>query len=148
MNKRHKKRLYHEFDWRKPRFYRSSPKVVKIDPSRPLTHNRIVPVNLTTKWDLISEETFEELKKKGMLTPDQIAQCEERFGGKKTAAGGLGRGMGWLTRHPDADLIREIAKLDLLTIEGIRDFKKIVDRNPHALDLVGHARKLRDKQAG
>lgn len=149
MSKRYKeKRPYHEFNWRKPRFYRSRPRVIKADSYTSLTRNRCMPVDLTTKWKTISEETFEELKRKNMLTPEQIAQCEERFGGVKRKSAGLGRGMGWLTNHPDADLIREIAALDLLTAEGLQAFKKIVDANPHAFGLVSKASKLRNKQSG
>lgn len=145
-NKRRKNR--HHFEWRKPGYYRSDPKVVKADKVPiPAYHGPIAPDN-TTRWESISEDTFEELKSRGVLTPAQIRACEERFAKspkkRKSGGGGGGRGnMGWLSRHPDEELIREIAKLDLLTPEGIQAFKKIVDVNPRALDLVDKARKVR-----
>jgi hypothetical protein len=130
------------FDWRKPRFHRSDPKIIKGKAARNIKSNaagRLAPTDLHTKWKSpISRETFDELVEKGVLSEEQIANylLMEKQKSNSTTRTKIGK-------HKDYNLIVEISKLDLKTAEGAKAFKKLVGKRPEALRLIIEAQELR-----
>lgn len=143
-----RKQSRHEYDWRKPRYYRSDPirQVKRITPDDIKTniHGSLTETK-ATEWQPINEKTLEELKERGLLSPQQIKNAERRLGithsqPKKSKSVKPNK-----AKDPNEELIKQIAAIDLLTPEGLAEFKKIVEQRPDAIDLVAKATKMRNK---
>lgn len=134
------------FEWRKPRFHRSDPKIIRGKEAREIkssTTGRLSQTDLYTKWKSpISRETFDGLVEKGVLSDKQIANyllMEEQRG--KTRQNNSIKSKA--SKHKDYSLIVEISKIDLKTAEGSKVFKELVRKRPEALQLIGEAQKLK-----
>lgn len=133
------------FDWYKPRFNRSKPKILKgkaAEKAISAYKHGSIGVDHCTHWKSpISLETFEELVERGLLSPKQIEQYHKRQEEEHKKNPKLKTAK--VKKHKSFALIAEIAKYDLTTIEGLEAFKKIIERSPEALNLVSEAQKLR-----
>lgn len=142
MPKRYK-RKYDE--WRKPRFNRSHPKIIRGKAAKEageVRHVGSISGDNTASWKPISQETFEELVERGLLSQEQIKQYHKRREAeyernpKKSKAAKI-------KKHKNFALVVEISKHDLTTVEGLKAFQKILEENPEALHLIAEAQKLR-----
>lgn len=132
------------FDWRKPRFHRSDPKILRgkeAEEIKSSTTGRLASTDLYTKWKSpISRETFNDLVEKGALSEEQIAHyllMEEQRGKAKGSIQSKPQ------KHKDYNLVVAISRLDLKTEEGSKALKEIIKKRPEALQLIGDAQKLR-----
>ena len=134
------------FDWRKPRFHRSEPKILKGKAARDIKSSRaskLITVDLCTQWiQPISRETFDELVEKGALSKEQIENYL-RWELEKSMAKERKTLKSKVKRHKDFALIVEISKFDIKTKEGAAAFKELLRRRPEAIRLIGEAQKLR-----
>ena len=134
------------FDWRKPRFHRSDPKILKGKAAENIKFGyfgKIITIDPCTQWTRpVSRGTFDELVEKGVLSKEQIEDYlyreeeESKTKKRKTATSKA-------KKYKDFALIVEISKLNLKTIEGAAVFKKLARKRPEALHLIGEAQKLR-----
>jgi hypothetical protein len=128
--------------WRKPRFYRSDPTVTKDKIATKETKGIVTGPDHCTRWKPISREVFDDLVEKGLLSKTQIEQylakekqrsMDKAYRAAKSKA----------KKDKDLNLIIEISKLDMLTLEGAIAFGKILKEHPKAASLIGKAQKLR-----
>jgi hypothetical protein len=134
------------FDWRKPRFHRSDPNIIRGKAAKNLKTNtggRITATDHCTRWKIpISRETFDELVARGVLSDEQIEQYLRREA-EKSKAKKRKTATSKAKKHKDFALIVEISKLNLKTIEGAEALNKLIKKRPEALSLIGEAQKLR-----
>jgi len=135
-------------DWRKLRFNRSMPDVLRGQDARDAYENSgeeaKTGVDHVTRWRKISESSFEMLTSKNLLSPTQIKQYHDRVDkefarnpNKSKAADDRAK------KHQTRGIVMKIAEHDLGTIEGLQAFKKILEEHPEAINLIGDAQKLR-----
>ena len=109
----------------KPRFNRSQIPVVA-KKYNTFTHGTLRDSD-KVQWNKMSKETFEEMCEKGLLSDEQIIQWQASQKGSKKSI----------------RLINKLAELDLSTIDGLKAFKEILDKEPKAINAVSDAAKVR-----
>lgn len=142
------KRNKHWTEWRKPRYNRSRPKLLRGKAARTAiakTANQgLLAIDHCTRWKSpISQETFDELVARELLTPEQIEQYNKRLEEEENAKNLRKLKGAKAKKRKNFALITEIAKHDLTTIEGLEAFKEILEQNPKALNLIAEAQKFR-----
>jgi len=130
-------------DWRKPRFNRSRPNTIKANVKDMKAHATLISKDLTTKWSLMSQATFDQMVEKGALTLEQIESYHryrvEVYKGKDTKSAPA-----QIKKHTKSALAARIATFDFDTPEGLERLKQLMKEEPLAESSFGEAIRLKE----